>query len=137
VTRAVVDPNVIVAAAISPAGSAARCLLAFGAGRYELVVSPLLLAELRGLLRRYKFRRFLTIEQAERLIAAIARDARPADDPPERAKLSRDPRDDYLLALARAADAHVLVSGDRDLLELDLADPRIVSPGEFLATLPH
>jgi predicted nucleic acid-binding protein len=30
----------------------------------------------------------------------------------------RDPKDDYLLALAIASDAHYLVTGDADLLDL-------------------
>jgi len=103
---------------------------------YELVVSPLLLAELRSVLRRKTFRPFLTLEQGERLVGALERDARLADDPPESPALSRDPGDDYLIALARSVGAHVLVSGDQDLLELDLADLRIVSPRAFLDALP-
>jgi putative PIN family toxin of toxin-antitoxin system len=137
VTRAVLDPNVLVAAAIRPEGVAAQCLHAYGEGRFELVVSPLLLAELRTVLRREKFRRFLTIEQGDRLVEALARDASIAEDPPEPTGVSRDPRDDYLVALARASAAHVLVSGDNDLLELDLPDLRVVSAREFLELLPR
>ncbi len=136
-TRAILDPNVRIAAAIRPEGTPARCLLAHGEGRYELVVSPLLLAELRMVLRRKKFRPFLTLEQAERLVDALARDAQLADDPADPAPLSRDQRDDYLIAVARTAGAHVLVTGDQDLLELDLADLKIVSPREFLDALPE
>ncbi|MBA3330273.1 MAG: putative toxin-antitoxin system toxin component, PIN family [Actinobacteria bacterium] len=135
-TRAVLDPNVLVAAAIRPGGTPSRCLVAYGEGLYELVVSPLLLAELRSVLRRKKFRPFLTLEQGERLVDALERDARLADDPPESPALSRDPSDDYLIALARSVGAHVLVSGDQDLLELDLADLRVVSPRAFLDALP-
>lgn len=59
-----------------------------------------------------------------------------ADDPAVPPPVSRDPRDDYLVALARATSAHVLVSGDDDLLDLDLPDLKIVSPREFLDLLP-
>jgi hypothetical protein len=38
-----------------------------------------------------------------------------ADDPPTPASLSPDPDDDYLIALARAGKAHVIVSGDAHL----------------------
>ena len=58
--------------------------------------------------------------------------ADPADPP----WVSRDRRDDYLVALAHAAGAPVLVSGDDDLLELELHDLRIVSPRAFLELLP-
>jgi putative PIN family toxin of toxin-antitoxin system len=135
-TRAVLDPNVLVAAAIRPDGIPGACLRALAEGRYELVVSPLLLTKLRSVLRREKFRPFLTLEQAERLVEALARDAVVADDPAEPLPVSRDPGDDYLVALARATGAHVLVSGDADLLDLELPDLRIESPRAFLALLP-
>jgi uncharacterized protein len=38
-------------------------------------------------------------------------------DPPPPERLLRDPRDDYLVALARAGGAAAIVSGDRDLLD--------------------
>ncbi len=135
-TRAVLDPNVVISAVIQPQGSPARCLRAHGEGRFDLVVSPLLLGELRTVLRREKLRPFLTIDQAERLVDALARDATVADDPACPEPLSRDPGDDYLIALARATSAHVLVTGDQDLLGLDLPDLKIVSPREFLDLLP-
>lgn len=37
---------------------------------------------------------------------------------------TRDPDDDYLIALARAARADLIVSVDRDLLDADLEDAR-------------
>ena len=135
-TRAVLDPNVLVAAAIRPEGVPAACVRAFAEGRYELVVSPLLLAELGKVLRRQKFRAYLTIEDSDRFVEALARDASVVADPAEPPPLSRDRGDDYLIALARAAGAPVLVSGDDDLLELELPDLRITSPRAFLELLP-
>jgi putative PIN family toxin of toxin-antitoxin system len=135
-TRAVLDPNVVISAAIQPQGLPAACMRAWGEGRVELVVSPLLLAELRAVLRRERFRPFLTVEQAERLVDAIARDATVADDHAVSTPVSRDPSDDYLIALARGASTHVLVTGDQDLLDLDLADLKIATPREFLGLLP-
>ncbi len=135
-TRAVLDPNVLVAAAISPAGIPAACIRAFAEGRYDLVASPLLLTELRTVLRRQKFRAFLTLEDGDGFVDALARDASVVADPSDPPQVSRDPRDDYLVALARAAGAPVLVNGDDDLLELELPDVRIVSPRTFLELLP-
>ena len=135
-TRAVLDPNVLVAAAISPAGTPAACIRAFAEGRYELVASALLLNELQTVLRRQKFRAFLSLEDGDRFVDALARDASVVVDPDDPPQVSRDRRDDYLVALARAAGAPVLVSGDDDLLELELPDLRIVSPRGFLELLP-
>lgn len=49
--------------------------------------------------------------------------------------VTRDTRDDYLLAYASAYDVDVLVTGDKDLLVLSehLDRPRIMSVREFLA----
>jgi predicted nucleic acid-binding protein len=62
-----------------------------------------------------------------------------ADEGDEIPRRSVDPDDDYLLALALASEADLIVSGDRDLLELegqDLADlPKVVRPAEFLSSL--
>ena len=135
-TRAVLDPNVIVSAALRPEGAPAHCFYAHAEGRFELVASPLLLAELRRVLRRDRFRSYLTVERAERFVDGIARAATLVDDPPDREPLSRDPADDYLIALARASSAHVLVTGDRDLLELEVAEIAIVTPRAFLELLP-
>ena len=88
------------------------------------------------MLAREKFRPFLTIEQAERLVDALGRDAQIADDPAERQPVSRDSNDDHLIVLARSVSADVLVTGDADLLILDLPDLPIVSPREFLERLP-
>lgn len=53
--RVVVDPNVLVAALISPRGAPAALYGALAGGRFELIASPLLLAELERVLSREKF----------------------------------------------------------------------------------
>lgn len=52
-----------------------------------------------------------------------------ADDIPT---VTRDPDDDYLVALARKSDADVLVTGDRDLLDLEQIDVEVLAPREFV-----
>lgn len=42
-----------------------------------------------------------------------------------------DPNDDYLIALARANDAEVIISGDKDLLDWELQQPPVVTPAQF------
>jgi predicted nucleic acid-binding protein len=54
------------------------------------------------------------------------------DDPPGAETITRDPNDDYLVRLARSAAVTTLVSGDRDLLEADVADVDIVTPRAFI-----
>ncbi len=119
--RLIVDPGVYVSAAISGRGAATQLIEAAVAGRVTLVVSSQLLAELDTVLRRPKFRRWLTIDDAESFLQAMALLAEHVEDPPAetRAKVCRDPKDDYLVALAEDAAVTFLVSGDRDLLELE------------------
>lgn len=129
--RAVLDPGVLVSALISPGGRPAKLLAAASAGEFELVLSPLLLAELEDVLRREKFRRYVDLDavtdylEVVREIGVIATD--PEDELPLR---STDPDDDYLIALAHKQKA-VLVSGDSDLLDLTGGAP-ICAPADFL-----
>jgi predicted nucleic acid-binding protein len=53
-------------------------------------------------------------------------------DAPNPARIARDHADDHLLSLA-ASSSSVLVSGDRDLLEM-ASDLPIYSPSSFLAS---
>ena len=132
--RAVLDPNVIISALLSPTGTPARLLLAWQDGRFELVVSPALLAELERALAYPKLRRYIAADEAERVIAWLARTATVAqnpDDPP--AIRSANPWDDYLLALAATQDAF-LVSGDGHLLDLSGSQP-VRSSAAFLGML--
>lgn len=129
--RIVIDPGVYVSAAIGGAGAPAQLLEAAVEGRVVLLVSPLLLAELREVLAREKLRRWLSVEDAAAFVDAVVLLASPIDDPPDEswARVCRDPDDDYLVALAETNDVTLLVSGDRDLLDvqrpgLDVRSPR-------------
>lgn len=133
--RIVVDPNVLVSAAISAAGPPRQVVVAWVDERFELIVSPVLLDELRDVLGRPKFRRFISLAVAREFVDGLADDAQVVEDPTEREAISRDPDDDYLIALARAAGADYLVSGDGDLLDLENPDPPVLTPRQFLDAL--
>ena len=49
--------------------------------------------------------------------------------------LTRDPDDDYLVALSQTSAADVLVSGDRDLLDLEIAGVEVLTPHAFVERL--
>jgi putative PIN family toxin of toxin-antitoxin system len=84
VTRVVIDPNVLIAALISPRGAPADIYRALSRGHFELVTSSQLLAELERVLQRPKFRRYGSIEDAHHYVAAVARLSTVLDDPPRR-----------------------------------------------------
>jgi len=133
--RAVLDANVLVSAAISPAGPPRQILSAWIQERFELIASPTLLEELVDVLARPKFRRFITTSVAAEFIDGLATDAIVVADPPEPPEVSPDPDDDYLIALARVAGADYLISGDRHLLDLTDPDPPVLTPRQFLDLL--
>jgi uncharacterized protein len=131
VRRAVLDPSVLVSALISPSGVPAKLLLEARSGRFELIVSPLLLEELEEVLRREKFRRYVGLDAVEAYLSVLGRDASFAADPEAPPPIRcADPGDDYLIALAHDQNA-ALVSGDSHLLDLAAKAP-ICSPADFL-----
>jgi uncharacterized protein len=135
VPRAVLDTNVLVSGLISPAGPSARLLVELRAGALELVVSPTLLAELREVLGRAKFRRYVSEPEIDVYVELIRRESIVLDDPPPSSEpLGVDPDDEYLIDLARDARVHALISGDAHLLDLRHAVPAL-TPREFLASL--
>lgn len=132
--RAVLDANVLISALLSRSGAPARILLGWQAGRFELIVSAQLLAELLRALGYPRLQRSVPTEDAEAFVALLARSATLVPDPANLPPVSSpDPADDYLLALA-AEEHAVLVSGDRHLLSLTAEAP-VRSPADFLALL--
>jgi putative PIN family toxin of toxin-antitoxin system len=132
VRRAVLDPDVFVSALVTPTGTSAGLVAAMEAGDLEVIVSPLLLKELEGVLRREKFRRYIDLESVDSFLNMLRSRASLVPDPTEPAPLrSADPKDDYLLALAFSQKSR-LVSGDSDLIELSGGAP-ICTPGDLLA----
>ncbi len=129
--RAVLDVNVLISALLAPTGAPAALLRRWLDGELELVVSEKLLAELDRALGYPKVRSRVS-KEAEAFIELLRPTAILAADPASAARLSRDPGDDYLLAVARST-AGVLVTGDQDLLAVK--DAPVASPRAFLSKL--
>ncbi len=132
---AVIDPGVLIAGLITPGGLPSDIVRAWRLGAFELIVSPHLLDELTQTLLRPKFRRWATENEVITFVEVLRVASVMADDPTEVESISRDPNDDYLIALARDAGAHVLVSSDRDLTSIEGNEPPIVTPRRFLSSM--
>lgn len=139
--QAVLDTNVLVSGVIVPQGNSGQLLDAWQRDAFALVTSPRLIAEFERVLHRARIRRKYQVieEQIVGLIESLrlaARQEAPLDTLPIR---SRDPKDDPFLAVALAAHADYLVTGDDDLLSLDgapaLGTLRIVTVRAFLVIL--
>ena len=133
--RAVLDPNVIISGLLSPSGNAAWWLGAWGRGEFELIASAKLLAELERALAYPKLRRRVTESDAREVLRWLRQAGTIATDPdaPHPVR-SADPGDNYLIDLA-ASERAILVSGDKDLLDLANEIP-VLSPAQFRDRLP-
>lgn len=115
--RAVLDPNILIAALLTPSGAPAQIISRWLGGEFELVVSEGLLSELERALAYPKLRRHIPADDATEFVSLLRLAGIVAPDPGPGTHRSADPGDDYLLALAENERA-VLVSGDQHLLEL-------------------
>jgi putative PIN family toxin of toxin-antitoxin system len=123
---------VLIAALISGNGAPRALLWSWLEGAFELVACPLLLAELERVLLRPKFRAYVTAREVRTYVALLYRLAAVHPDPQVTRGLTPDPGDDYLVALARAAAAHFLVSGDSHLTRISRPQPPVLTPRAFL-----
>lgn len=133
--RLVLDTNVLVASLI---GRAAPRQLADAARTevFQMCTSDALLAELEDVLSRPMFARRLQDAglAARNLVEDLRRIALVVSPPVVPRVVARDPDDDHVLACAIVASADLIVSGDRDLLELrSYQGIPILNPADALA----
>lgn len=116
--RVILDTNILLSGLISPSGVPAKLIEAWLDRRFILVSHSIQLDELRDVSRRNKIRALVKPVEVGRMVNQIGVLA----DMPERlppVEKSRDPLDDFLLALCEAGQADLLVTGDKnDLLSL-------------------
>jgi len=130
--RIVVDTNVLISRLLLPAsvpGRAVRKAVAVG----QLLVSAATTEELAAVLSRAKFDPYLSVADRQEFIRLLGRIAEMV--PIIRmVRACRDPGDDKFLEVAVNGQANLVVTGDRDLLELDpFMGVAILSPAAYLA----
>jgi uncharacterized protein len=134
--RVIVDTNILLSALIDPHGLPAQLIDAWRAARFELVTSREQLLELGEVARRPALRKYIVPARVGRFINDLRELARVLTRLPN-VDRSRDPGDNFLLAMAEAGEADYLVTGDkRDVLALNNHDrTRIVTVRQLLAVL--
>ncbi len=137
--RAVLDANVFTSALIQPRGHSGQIIrLLFTESAFTLVASPDILAELRRVLAYPRIAKRITGTDEEltgyvHALALAADVVTPAIIPHV---VQRDPDDDKYVATALEGRATYIVTGDKDLLELEQhEDIAILRPAAFLACL--
>lgn len=128
--RIVLDTNVLVSGSFFR-GISSRILDACVVGKFDMVVSPEILAEYQRVGEEFSRKR--PNEDFAGLLALLLARALVVEAPPLEPAVCRDPDNDKFIACALAGRAVVIVSGDKDLL--DLAEDigvGILSPREFM-----
>lgn len=128
----VIDASTVVSAAIRGKSPPYRAV-ALARRHGTVCMSDAVERELREVLARPKLKRHIRGSRARRLIGVLLAKALRVK-PEERVEDCRDAKDNKYLELALAAAAAVVISSDKDLLDLDpWRGIRIVTPGEYVA----
>jgi putative PIN family toxin of toxin-antitoxin system len=130
--RCAFDTNVLISAALFPYSLPGRALvLARKSG--VLLASRELAEEVRNVLSRPKFSRYVSQELRDEFLVTFVADAEFVEIT-EHVDVCRDPADNKILEVAANGRATCLISGDNDLLALHpFHDIPILNPADFLA----
>jgi putative PIN family toxin of toxin-antitoxin system len=136
--RAVLDTNVLVSGLLGEHSPPRQLVDAWLDGRYVLVTSLYQVEEMSHVLTypRIASRLRLSDADVDLILAALLSQAEVVGGALRLPGVSRDPKDDPLVACAVEGGAAYLVSGDRDLLNLgETENTRVVTPREFVEIL--
>ena len=129
--RVVIDTNVFISGVLSTTSAPARCVEAVASGG-QLIATDATLKELFERLLSPKFDPYVTRARREELLSRLA----PLVEIVEvvqQVRACRDPRDDKFLEAAVNGRADVIITGDKDLLELHpFRGIEILRPADFV-----
>jgi uncharacterized protein len=134
--RFVFDTNVIVSALLfkdSLPRQAIDAALAHG----RILISTDVLTELDEVLSRERFNKYLEPEDRKRFLAVLVRETEWVAVTTT-VNVCRDPKDNKFLELALSGGANALISGDADLLALNVfRGIEVLNPESFLQRIKH
>lgn len=134
-TPVIIDANVWVSAFLSPSGPPGQILEAARSGQLDPNACPTLIREVAEALSDPWIESKIPHEVGLAAIAELTSLVKLVEDPAQPAAATRDPKDDYIVALAIREHPTCIVSGDRDLLDYAQPPLPIVSPRAFLDAL--
>jgi putative PIN family toxin of toxin-antitoxin system len=128
--RLVLDTNVVLSALLFPGSAPSWALLKAQAA--TVLASDATLLELIEVMSRNRFDRYVTLDLRQRLAAEFA-NACETVQVVSSIRTCRDPKDDKFLEVAVDGRADLIVTGDRDLLDLHpFRGIAILTPAEYL-----
>lgn len=104
-------------------------------GEFELILCSQLIHEVRKALLHPRIAKKydITREEADGFANRLSEEGILVEDPVDPARVvSGDPKDDYLVALARASNADALVTRDRHFEKVDVRGLPIMGPREMV-----
>lgn len=137
--KAVVDSTVLVSAFLTPKGVSDELLRQGRRGAFTLCLSDEIIEETRRVLMEYeriRKRYSYSDQDVEEFGNMLRGSARLARNVPPLHGITRDPKDDMVIACALAAKANYIVTRDPDLLTLEKHKGlSIVTPEMFMGIL--
>ena len=131
--KVVVDTNVVISGVFF-GGMPSRILEVWRDKRIDVVVSPDILEEYRRVGEQLETQ-FTDVSLAP-FLALLLMNAEIIEPPDLPEQVSRDSDDDKFIACALAGGCHVIISGDKDLLEVTgYQGLKVVAPQEFLESV--
>jgi putative PIN family toxin of toxin-antitoxin system len=128
--RLVVDASTLVSGITGSRSESPPCLIydAVSEMSVEAIICPRLLAEIERALRKPYFRELIEDAEIAEAVSTIRDAGAMFADPANPPTVLRDSTDDYLVALARQADAEAIVTSDHDLLDHKGLTPPAIDP---------
>jgi|SRR5271157_531826 len=134
--RVVIDTNVFVSSLISKKGAPAVLTQAWSEHLFDLVTSEAMIAEVKRVLSEHRLKQAFNIsnENIARLVELLRKNSILVPGSAAVAgTIPSDPSDEMFLAAALDGNADVIVSGDKDLLEIEsFRGIAIMTPRQFL-----
>ncbi len=126
------DNNVVISASMFWTSIPARALRKAVKNNYKIVASQSTLAELKITLSATKFERYITLSKRIEFYE-IFKSSLQIIPVTTSILACRDPKDNMFLELAVSSKADYIITGDKDLLELNpFRSTQIITPKEFV-----
>ena len=133
--RVVVDTNVFISSLLSTRGATYQLMEMWKNGRFHLITSPYLVNELTRVLTYPRIAKRLRVTGAETatIIQYLLANAEMMPGTLQLPGVTRDPKDDAVVACAQEGNADYIVSGDDDLLVLEeFQGIQMIRPTDFI-----
>jgi putative PIN family toxin of toxin-antitoxin system len=124
--KILVDSNILISALFYPNSNPAKALY-HAADNHELVLSDYNIIELRQIANK-KFSHMQA--DVDLFLTELTYELIPAIVSPQ--KIIRDPKDAPILNAAIVANVDIIITGDRDFLELNLEYPKAIKASDYM-----